>query len=231
MLSPKEAARRACLELLPQREPAVAARGKMAERFRGLDDYRRAATLFVTPEETLRQLRINCLLDGKKLLMPAPGLKSGFYLFLPGTVPFKDLPGAVIPRGLARFGRCLGNDETAALTVDLLATVMVAADKKGGRLGDGSGFFDLAGGVLRELGCLGPATPVWGVAGREQMVEELPPLDPWDIPLSGVVTPEEILRLDRAPWPAPGIHWDRLPPHRLRKMTPLWQLYRHRSRS
>ncbi len=77
----------------------------MAERLRGLDTYRAATTVFAEPVPLLHQARINLLLDGKRLVMPSPGLKQGFFLLEPFLVPFPRLPWAVSMTGAAACGR------------------------------------------------------------------------------------------------------------------------------
>ena len=58
----------------------VPAWGKAAEKLRGLQVYRDAGTVFATPDESLHQARINCLVDGKNLVMPAPSIREGFFI-------------------------------------------------------------------------------------------------------------------------------------------------------
>lgn len=64
--------------------------------------------------------------------------------------------------------------------VDFALVPGVAFDMKGGRLGRGKGFYDR---FLPRLGC-----PTAGVAFRAQIVDSVP-TDPWDVPLSMVLTP------------------------------------------
>ncbi|MBU3937029.1 MAG: hypothetical protein KKD53_05830, partial [Proteobacteria bacterium] len=76
------------------------ASGKSAEIVRRLEKYRDAKRIFVGPTARLQQIRINALTDGKELLVPAPGLKEGFYLLAPYEIPFKHLAFAVGYNGL-----------------------------------------------------------------------------------------------------------------------------------
>ncbi len=77
--------------------------GKIAERLRGLQPYRNAATVFATPHESLHQARINCLIDGKSLIMPAPSIREGFFLLTPHSIPFKDISVAITYKGLKKY--------------------------------------------------------------------------------------------------------------------------------
>ena len=60
--------------------PTFPGQNRAAERLRRLEVYRRAKTIMVPPDQAQLQVRINALLDGKRLIMATPGLRDGFYL-------------------------------------------------------------------------------------------------------------------------------------------------------
>lgn len=73
---------------------------------------------------------------------------------------------------------------------DLMLIPASSVDRHGVRLGWGRGYFDR---------CLGPMVhrpPVFAVVYEEELVDDLPS-EPHDIAVTGVVTPERILYLDR----------------------------------
>lgn len=85
--------------------------------------------------------------------------------------------------------------------LDVVLTPLVAFDGAGNRLGMGGGFYD------RTFAYLGQRRRwrrpiILGVAHAFQEVEALP-AQPWDVPLSGIVTERE-LRLFPAPPPTPS---------------------------
>ncbi|MDH4320335.1 MAG: 5-formyltetrahydrofolate cyclo-ligase [Desulfobulbaceae bacterium] len=206
--------------------------GRLAQRIRGLAAYRAAQRVFVGPSPLLSQVRVNALCDGKELLMPAPSLKEGFYLCLPYAIPFADLAYATSYRGLPKYGRLLDNRGLAAKQVGMLVTDAVAVDPVGTRLGDGKGFFDLSCAILAELGAVERrGATVVALAADEQLVkEELLPFDPWDIRLDEVITPLGGRVFTDVEHEQPAIHWSELPPERVRRMNPLWQLAEKRRR-
>ena len=197
----------------------------MAELLRRDRVYRRAETIFVTPAHCLQQVRINSLVDNKRLLMPTPGLKNGFVLLKPGTIPFPKLGFAVTPKGMAQFGEYLGLEKLDGLNIGLLLTDAVAVDQNGNRLGHGKGFFDLAGAILAEAGGLARDGTFLAMAttGTTSL-----PIDPWDIPLTGILDIGGIHRFPQQKKPGPQIFWDRLSMARIRKITPLRQLHQRR---
>lgn len=205
----------------------TAAPGKLAEVIRAQACYRRSKTLFVAPAPLLQQVRINALLDGKILLMPGPALKKGFYLLRPYTVAFKDLGYAVTLKGLEGHGRPLDVAGLAELRVDLALTDCLAVDGNGGRLGHGTGFFDLAMAILAELEAVGAWTLFGAIGGADQLVDAALAQDPWDVAMHFLCHGQGVQQFAISPH-QPVLCWDRLPKKRIRKSDLLWQLYQAR---
>ncbi|MBI5558909.1 MAG: 5-formyltetrahydrofolate cyclo-ligase [Deltaproteobacteria bacterium] len=198
--------------------------GKAAELLRREASYRTARQVFVSPVPALQQVRINCLLDGKDLLIPAPGLKEGFYLLKPYTVPFSALPHAVSLKGFPKYGRKLRREELESLVIPLLVTGATAVDRQGGRLGDGLGFFDLSHAILSELGVLAPERRVITFVREEQLVDSFLPRQCWDVLSDVIVTEQHLYSTEHAAVPPGRIFWELLTENRIRKVTPLWWL-------
>lgn len=203
---------------------------KAAEQLRRLPAYRQAKALFAGPGAELLQIRTNALMDGKELIMPGPGLKEGFFRLRPYAVSFREVAQAVTIKGLARYGELLGRRELGRLALGLLLTGAVAVDARGGRLGDGRGFFDLACAIFHESGAFSPESLILAVVADNQTISGELPRDPWDVPVDGVLTAtgfQEIVQVTRV---RPTVCWEVLPFKRVRKMTPLWQLYQERQK-
>ncbi|MBU0486145.1 MAG: 5-formyltetrahydrofolate cyclo-ligase [Proteobacteria bacterium] len=200
--------------------------GKAAEALRRLPIYRQAKQVFVGPDDVLTQVRINALLDGKELIMPAPGLKEGFFLLKPYSIPFMKLGHAVTYKGLADFGQRLSQEEIAGLQVGLLVAGAVAVDREGGRLGDGLGFFDLSCAIFTENNALALNVYLCALVDEGQVVAQVPQ-DEWDVKLNVIITGEQVIELSAESFTGAKIIWDKLPPKRIRKITPLWNLSDH----
>jgi 5-formyltetrahydrofolate cyclo-ligase len=198
--------------------------GKAAEKLRTLRQYQDAATIFATPGEPLHQARINCLVDGKNLIMPAPSIREGFFLLTAHTVPFKDLAVAATYKGLGKHGKLLKNDAVSGISVGLLLTDSLAIDLEGGRIGDGNGFFDLCGALLQELDALQQDWTALTIIREEQISGDPLPQDTWDIKISGAITPLMIHTIE-TPLQKPQISWDVLLKDRIKRIDPLWKLY------
>ena len=201
--------------------------GRAAESLRKLQLYRDAATVFATPGKSLHQARINCLVDGKNLLMPAPSLREGFFLLPARTVPYKNLSLAVTYKGLEKYGHLLKNTAAGALSVGLLLTDSLVVDPAGGRIGDGNGLFDLGCGLLQELGALSQDYSAVTFILEEQISRDYLPQDPWDIKISGAITSAGWHAFN-PPSQKPRIFWDQLASDRIRRIDPLWKLYNRR---
>ncbi|MBW2502881.1 MAG: hypothetical protein JRD39_08075 [Deltaproteobacteria bacterium] len=209
---------------------AAAGWGRAAELLRRQPSYQEAATVFAAPGEPLRQARINCLADGKNLVMPAPSLREGFYLLPARTISFKDIAAAVTFKGLPRYGRLLKNEAIGDLSVDLLLTDAVAVDAEGGRLGDGRGFFDLCCALLHELAGLAENPAALAFIREDQVSANLLPQDRWDIKMTGVVTPVGTRMFGSRLQPAP-VFWDQLTRDQIKRIDPLWKIRSANKRS
>jgi len=224
----KESARAAWRSVTPVNS-AAPQWGKAAEKLRNLQEYRDAATVFAAPGKALLQARINCLVDGKNLIMPAPSIRDGFFLVPAHRVSFKDLSAAVTYKGLEKYGQLLKNNTMPGLSVRLLLTDSLAVDPGGGRLGDGKGYFDLCCALLQELCALQQDRAVFTFILEEQISRDPLPQDTWDIKMSGAVTPGRIIMFD-PPVQKPAILWDLLTMDRIRRIDPLWKLYSLRNK-
>ena len=197
--------------------------GRLAEFLRQTSEYRQCRQLFVSPSPALKQIRINALADGKELIMPGPGLKKGFYLFKPYSVPFQKLSLAVGYKGLERFGRLLDRSTLSELDIELLLTEALAVDEAGVRLGHGSGFFDLACAILRRYQALAENPFVWAVC--QQSRQEPLPEDPWDVRVHGVISNAGARYFQHTPFQADEIFWQSILLKRVKKIDLLWHEY------
>lgn len=203
--------------------PPLQHQGRLAETLRQLPIYQQATRLFLSPSQSLSQLRINALLDGKEIILPGPGLKEGFYLLTPFSIPLRELSFAVSLKGIASYGTLQQLSHLGAHPIELLLTEALAVDTSGGRLGDGSGFFDLSCAILAHLGGLAENVAALALLENDGWAEAPLPLDPWDVTMQGIISPMGFQPLQND-FRAGEIIWDALPARWIRKMTPLWKI-------
>jgi 5-formyltetrahydrofolate cyclo-ligase len=77
--------------------------------------------------------------------------------------------------------------EAEALAPDVVLVPLVAADRRGTRIGHGKGHYDRALSHLRESGTV---TTI-GLAWEPQILAIAIPADAWDVPLDAIATPGE----------------------------------------
>ncbi len=115
------------------------------------------------------------------------------------------------------------------LAVGLFVTTCLTVDKGGGQLGDGNGFFDLAYSLFSVQRGVAENAVVCAVVGEEQINTGFLPQDPWDVKADFIVTRKEIIPTSAEKDVSADILWEILPEKRIRKITPLWQLYKQKS--
>jgi 5-formyltetrahydrofolate cyclo-ligase len=203
--------------------PTFPGQNKAAERLRGLEAYQLARTIMVPPDQAQLQVRVNALLDGKQLIMATPGLRDGFYLLEKGNIKVKDWRSAARSSGVRRFGTRLGTTHHEIGTVDFMATGAVAVGLRGGRIGKGSGYFDLEYMILREIGSVNEATPICALVDDCQVRAEVP-MEAQDVAVDFILTPTRVITIERTiPRPA-KVPWDLLDERRIKGMRPLREL-------
>lgn len=96
---------------------------------------------------------------------------------------FREAP-AVEP---SPWGVLQPSGEAEALAPDVVLVPLVAADRRGNRIGHGKGHYDRALSHLRQ----GGQVFTIGLAWEAQLLPDPIPADPWDVPLDAIATPGE----------------------------------------
>ncbi len=184
-----------------------------------LDVWQQARVLKVNPDAPQRPLREAALKAGKTLYMAVPRLteEACFWRLDPAKLGDKIRTAATI-KGAAELGEPVRPEDMAP--IDLVLVGAVAVDRRGGRLGKGGGYSDLEFALARAHGLVREDTPVMTSVHPLQVWDEVP-MEPHDVPLDIVLTPdgpEEIHR--RLARPA-GIDWSLLSSDALAAMPPV----------
>ena len=157
---------------------------KACERLRELEAYRKARVVFSAPDSPLRRAREIVLEDGKILLAVKPRM-TGFLMVRRGRA------GTI--KEMMRYGEEVNLDELN-LKVDLFVQGCVAVDRKGNRIGKGSGFGDREYGILKEKGLLSENCLYVVIAHPIQIFDDLSHLmDEHDVKVDVILTPEGIV--------------------------------------
>lgn len=173
--------------------PDFAGSERCDSRLRALRAYKKAATLFVTPDNSLERLRAGALEDNKRLVVPTYGMARGFVLLEPDSVPAPDRGFAATLDGMERFGQHLDDDDLARLGgVDAVVSGAVAVTTGGVHVDGGWGYLGLEWGILAELGLVRPATPLVVSIHGCQVVAAALEAGPSALEVDLAVTPERI---------------------------------------
>jgi 5-formyltetrahydrofolate cyclo-ligase len=186
-----------------------------------VEPFRSAKRIKVNPDAPQRHVRIEALRRGITVFVPTPRLRAGFKKLDPDKIPDDQIEAAAsLSRG-ARFAEEIALEELPQL--DAIVAGSVAVTRGGRRCGKGEGYSDLEYAILRELGHA--PVPVATTVHAVQIVESLP-MEPNDLPLALIVTPDEVIEVGKPP-PAPsGIDWQRLDEAALEAMPVLAELRR-----
>jgi 5-formyltetrahydrofolate cyclo-ligase len=119
---------------------------------------------------------LESLVAGQRAALP-------WFLDRDSRMMFREAP-AVEPSPWGVLQPSAGSE---ALAPDTVLVPLVAADRRGSRIGHGKGHYDRALANLRE----GGAVFTIGLAWEPQILDDPVEADPWDMPLDAVATPRE----------------------------------------
>jgi 5-formyltetrahydrofolate cyclo-ligase len=183
-----------------------------AKRLSDLPIWRHARVVKCNPDPPQIPVRLRALYAGKRVYMPVPQFEDGglpWALLDPDKLAAAkvDFELAATSQGALRHGELCGFEDVARL--DLVVCGSVAATRAGARTGKGGGFADLELGLFRELGTIGPDTPVVTTVHSSMLVDnDRIPMLPHDSVLDWIVTEREVIET-RTSHPQPkGVVWD-----------------------
>ena len=172
--------------------------------------WKKAKVLKINPDSPQRAIRQRALAEGKIIYMAVPRLRSEkpFIELDPKKLKCSPYTASSI-KGAGQHGRPVTLNEVPK--IDLVVCGSVAVNRRGARVGKGGGYSDLEFALLSEQKKIGADTPIVTSVHRLQIVDEEIPMTDHDIPLSAIVTPEEIIETQSS-FPRPrGIYWSMLP--------------------
>jgi 5-formyltetrahydrofolate cyclo-ligase len=177
--------------------------------------WKAARVVKCNPDPPQIPVRLRALYEGKIVYAPVPELTRGFPFvrldpesLRAGGVEFET---AATAQGFLAHGEPVEFEEMERL--DFVVVGCVAVTRAGGRTGKGGGFADLELGIFRELGKVGPETPIATTVHSSQVVDagRLPMLG-HDSALNWIATETELINT-RTSHPQPtGVDWERVQP-------------------
>lgn len=194
-----------------------------------------ADTVFIAPDNCLRDLRYAALLAGKTVLVTTYGIRRGFVLLDPKVVQSEE------QRRLASYLDGMEDPSSGAMhitltqmqqvdtKIDLMVTGTGAINLSGIRFGKGHGFFDLEWGILSSLSMVNADTTCAAVVHDCQVIDAVLRPEVFDTVCDLIFTPTRVINtrlssLCLAPKPNCGILWHRLQANMLEDIPPLNEL-------
>jgi 5-formyltetrahydrofolate cyclo-ligase len=212
-------------EVIPDFEGAETATG----RIEALPAYTGSRLAFVTPDNSLVELRRRMIAAGKPFVVSTYNMLRGFRLMAPGAVPQGQERFAAWLDGIEHFGTPISLEEISRLgRFDFMATGASAVSSEGIRFGKGHGYFDLEWGVFSDIGLVDDATPVIAAVHDVQVVEEKLPASETDIVVDLIATPSRLIEVGRHGRRPRGIKWHLLGADQITALPPLKELARMR---
>jgi 5-formyltetrahydrofolate cyclo-ligase len=176
--------------------------------------WKNARVLKVNPDSPQRAIRQKALEEGKIVYMAVPRLRSERLFVELDPSKLKCSPyGASSIKGAATYGRLVGLEEVRP--IDLVVCGSVAVNRRGARVGKGGGYSDLEFAILVEEGKIGEDTSIVTSVHPLQVIEKELPMTLHDIPLNAIITPEEMIKIQRRPTRPKRIYWNILPAEKI----------------
>jgi len=167
------------------------------------------------------------LKQGKAIYMAVPRLREErCFVELDPKRLGGNIYAASSIKGAFEFGRQISVKEMKP--VDLILCGSVAVRRNGARIGKGGGYSDLEFAIALEAGIIGRKTPIITTVHPLQIVDYKIDLNPYDIPVDFIITPDEIVRTRTRLSRPKGIYWQLLDEEKIGAIPLLQKLKRRR---
>ncbi|MBA67925.1 MAG: 5-formyltetrahydrofolate cyclo-ligase [Rhizobiales bacterium] len=199
------------------------------DRLMQLEAFRNARLVFVTPDNSMTELRRRLILADRPFVMSTYNMQRGFLYVAPGAVPKEAAGFAAWLDGMEHFGKPVNLAELTDIgRFDFLVTGASAVTSDGIRFGKGHTYFDLEWGMFTDLGLVEETTPVAAIVHDVQVVDEQMSVGDTDIAADFIATPTRLARVARATRRPRGIDWGLFTPEEIAETPPLRELARMR---
>lgn len=195
------------------RIPNFAGAADAANRVATLPAWEQAATIKANPDAPQLPVRRRALHEGRTVYMAVPRLRDEACFVELDPRGIEDPDAAATVSAMDNYGMQLPPDGLDP--VDLIVVGSVAVTMDGARIGKGEGYSDLEYALLREVGLVDASTPVVTTVHELQVVDTEVSVEPHDVPLDIIATPDRIIETHSAVDRPDGIDWSLLSDDRI----------------
>lgn len=203
------------------RIPNFTGADRAAARLAELPIWKNARVVKCNPDPPQIPVRLRALQDGKILYAPVPELVKDFpfmeldpEVLASQGIPFEEVAPS---EGFMKWGKRVQFTEMKPF--DLVVVGCVAVTRQGGRTGKGGGFADLELGIFREIGLVGPNTPIVTTVHSIQVVsDERIIMVAHDSALDWIITPDEVIETKTQFKQPEGVYWEDVQPDQFRNI-------------
>lgn len=189
--------------------PGFATAADAVDRLVENETFKRAARLFITPDNGLAPLREAAIRMGKTVIMPTYGLRRGFVQIDGEKIDPSLAKYASWLDGLDTFSKPVSLDELRnAPAIDLIVTAASAISAAGQRFGMGSQYLDLEYPLLAAVGSVDGKTPIFAIAHEAQYWPQVLSEMPTDVCVDLIFTPDRVLTVTKLGERPTKIRWD-----------------------
>lgn len=181
------------------------------------EEFKKAEHVKVNIDRALHAIKLQTLVTGKTLYLPATRDSAALFLKVdvPADATEEQKKEILHVQDVQQHRTEVGLGTKVKFDLVVIGSVLVS--REGYRIGRGNGFADLDIGVLIELGCITPETVIVTMVHDLQVVDSLPKhlFQKYDTPVDIIVTPTEVIRVEKALPRPTGIFWEILSERRL----------------
>ena len=166
---------------------------KCVDAITRLDLWKDSRLIFITPDNSLTKLREKAILDAKRFVMTTYGIKRGFLLIEPKTIPKGQERFASTLCGAELFGKKISLRELRELGINPVITGAAAVTIDGIRFGKGHGYFDIEWGIFTSLNLVDEKSRVITVVHDCQLTGEDFKPSSFDTVTDYIITPSRVI--------------------------------------
>jgi 5-formyltetrahydrofolate cyclo-ligase len=172
------------------RIPNFAGSEKACMRLEELSEFSAGKCIFSAPDYVLTRARELVIQNEKTLAVATPHMKKFLEL---SNIPETHVKQASSIGGFEKFGKKLGT------RIDLIVQGSVAVDRKGNRIGKGSGYGDREFHILGSLNMLRPKAKVVTIVHEEQVFEDFGHLmEEQDVKVDYILTSKGMIQVKKS---------------------------------